>query len=85
VLTSDVGGVVSAARKPLVGADRLARATKVLRGIEFEFVDVNGMPGLRGEGGSATNVLAFTVDAGRIIAIDVMRNPQKLQRRALTQ
>ena len=51
VFTSDGGGVVTAARKPIVGADRVARVAKTLgrKGIEaggtLELVDINGMPG----------------------------------------
>jgi RNA polymerase sigma-70 factor, ECF subfamily len=46
-----------------------------------ELVDVNGMPGLLsiGSDGVAT-VMSFTVDDGRIVAIDVQRNPEKLRR-----
>jgi hypothetical protein len=42
-------------------------------------VSVNGAPGLvmRDADGVLT-VIAFTVDAGRITALDVMRNPDKL-------
>ena len=40
---------------------------------------VNGAPGLvmRDADGVLT-VIAFTIDAGRITALDVMRNPDKL-------
>ena len=40
---------------------------------------VNGAPGLvmRDAEGVLT-VIAFTIDAGRITALDVMRNPDKL-------
>ena len=40
---------------------------------------VNGAPGLvmRDAGGVLT-VIAFTIDAGRITALDVMRNPDQL-------
>ena len=86
VFTSDGGGVVTAARKPLEGADRVARAIKALAakggaGVEFEIVDVNGMPGLLGVGADGVAmVMSFTVDDGRIVAIDVQRNPEKLRR-----
>lgn len=83
VFTSDGGGVVIAARKPLEGADRVARAMIALaaRGGTFEIVDVNGEPGVLGIGpdGIAT-VMAFTVDDGRITALDIQRNPEKLRR-----
>ena len=87
VFTSDGGGVVTAARKPIVGADRVARVTKALTtkgvrvGARVELVEVNGMPGWMSTApdGSAT-VMSFTIDDGRIVAIDVQRNPEKLRR-----
>jgi RNA polymerase sigma-70 factor (ECF subfamily) len=87
VFTSDGGGVVTAARKPLVGADRVARATKAIAakglaaGAHVELVDINGMPGLLSVGPDGTvTVTSFTVDDGKIVAIDVQRNPEKLRR-----
>jgi RNA polymerase sigma-70 factor (ECF subfamily) len=86
VLTSDGGGQVNAARKPLVGADRVARANIALArkndaGASYSLVDINGMPGVMGVGGDgAVNVMSFTVDDGRIVSIDVQRNPEKLRR-----
>ena len=85
VFTTDGGGVVSAARKPLEGADRVARAVKALAakggaGVNFDLVDVNGMPGLLGAtNDGVTMVMSFTVDDGQIVAIDVQRNPDKLR------
>jgi RNA polymerase sigma-70 factor (ECF subfamily) len=87
VFTSDGGGLATAARKPIVGADRVARATKALTtkgvsvGARVELVEVNGMPGWMSTApdGSVT-VMSFTIDDGRIVAIDVQRNPEKLRR-----
>jgi RNA polymerase sigma-70 factor (ECF subfamily) len=85
VMTTDGGGVVNAARKPIEGADRVARTAVALsrKGGDpstLRFVDVNGMPGflIRDWDGTAS-VVAFTVDDGRIAALDVMRNPEKLR------
>jgi RNA polymerase sigma-70 factor (ECF subfamily) len=40
---------------------------------------VNGVPGLvMRDGDGVLTVIAFTIDAGRITAMDVMRNPDKL-------
>jgi RNA polymerase sigma-70 factor (ECF subfamily) len=86
VFTSDGGGLVSAARKPLEGADRVARVLKALAakggvGVNFAVVDVNGMPGLLGvTNDGVAMVISFTVDDGRIVALDVQRNPEKLRR-----
>jgi len=39
------------------------------------------MPGLLGIGPDGVRtVMSFTVDGGRIVAIDVQRNPEKLRR-----
>jgi RNA polymerase sigma-70 factor, ECF subfamily len=87
VFTSDGGGQVTAARKPIEGADRVARLSKALAtkgiaaGATWELVDVNGLPGWMGVGADgAVTVMSFTVDGGRIVAIDVQRNPEKLRR-----
>jgi RNA polymerase sigma-70 factor (ECF subfamily) len=84
VLRTDGGGVVRAPRKPIEGAGKVARTVIALsrRGdrASLRFVDVNGMPGLvaRDWNGMAS-VAAFAVDDGRITAIDVVRNPEKLR------
>jgi RNA polymerase sigma-70 factor (ECF subfamily) len=84
VFTSDGGGRVSAARHPVTGADRVARLVKGLVGrgateAELSIVDVNGMPGMMSVGRGETTVAGFTIDDGRIVAIDVQRNPEKLR------
>jgi RNA polymerase sigma-70 factor (ECF subfamily) len=83
VFTSDGGGVVTAARKPLEGADRVARAMVAMaaKGGTFALIDVNGEPGVLGVGPDGVpTVMAFTVDGGRITALDIQRNPEKLRR-----
>jgi RNA polymerase sigma-70 factor (ECF subfamily) len=85
VLTSDGGGVVAALRKPLEGAERVSRALialagKGLRDARVEAVDVNGMPGLYARAADGTEgIVGFTLDAGRIVAIDLVRNPAKIR------
>jgi RNA polymerase sigma-70 factor (ECF subfamily) len=85
VLRTDGGGVVNAARKPIEGAAKVARTTITLarKGqavAGMRMVDVNGMPGLFGrDSDGVPNVMAFTVDDGRITAVDVVRNPEKLR------
>jgi len=82
-LRSDGGGKVTAVRHPLHGAARVAKTllgfarTRTGRG---EIADVNGMPGILVEAGDERSVFAFTVDGGRITAIDIVRNPDKLER-----
>jgi RNA polymerase sigma-70 factor, ECF subfamily len=87
VMRSDGGGKVPAAGKPLVGGDRIARAlmgfkrAATRQGVEPEgrFARVNGATGLVVRERSVTNVYSLTIDAGRIVAIDVVRNPDKLR------
>jgi RNA polymerase sigma-70 factor (ECF subfamily) len=88
VFRSDGGGRVPTAGKPLVGADRVARALVGLgraaaragREVRGRFARVNGATGLIVEDGETTSVVSLTIDAGRIVALDVVRNPDKLRR-----
>ncbi len=84
VMTADGGGAVVAARVPLRGALRVARAwTAMVRkapGGRGALAEVNGAPGLVLEPPDGSrSVLSFTLDAGRITRIDVVRNPAKLR------
>ncbi len=88
VLYSDGGGVVSAARKPLYGAGRIAKAVAAIantrreRGMQGvnEWARVNGQPGrvLRTTAGEIEDVLSIDVVDGRIQTVRVVRNPDKL-------
>ncbi|HLI31492.1 MAG TPA: RNA polymerase sigma factor SigJ [Solirubrobacteraceae bacterium] len=84
VWRTDGGGVVGAARKVHRGAQRVARAMIALaaRGnaSAARLAEVNGALGLltRGEDG-VLSVISLTIDADRIIAIDIIRNPDKLR------
>lgn len=79
---ADGGGKVPAAFPAAQGARQVAR---VLLGFaqrpprSIDLVTVNGAPGLvlRDADGVLT-VLAVTVDSGRIVALDAIRNPDKL-------
>ena len=84
VLTSDGGGIVSAARRPVFGADRVARfmlglAAKI-GDEEVRVVDVNGFIGIgiyRGQ--ELTGVISLTADDGLITRVDIVRAPPKLR------
>ena len=83
VWTSDGGGLATAARKPLRGGARVARAWAALsrRAYALVEVDVNGRLGLlvpSADGHRAA--LSFVVSGGRITRIDAVRNPEKLRR-----
>ncbi|OHV40692.1 MULTISPECIES: RNA polymerase sigma factor SigJ [Pseudofrankia] len=89
VLRSDGGGVAQAARRPIVGAEKVAR---FLLGILAKAgqdpagprtivpAEVNGGPGFLGYlGDELTDVVALTTEGGRVLAIDLVANPVKLR------
>jgi RNA polymerase sigma-70 factor (ECF subfamily) len=87
VLWGDGGGVVVAARIPVRGAPAVARflvhthwRRHGLPGVAAAPARVNGQPGriLRRADGTVESVFAFDVVEGRIAAIRVVRNPDKL-------
>jgi RNA polymerase sigma-70 factor (TIGR02957 family) len=88
-LLSDGGGKTRAALRPVVGADKVARyiagiSSRPYMGIElsdvsFEAAEINGGPGtLVTVGEKALAVLTLTVADGRITAIQLLINPDKL-------
>jgi RNA polymerase sigma-70 factor (ECF subfamily) len=85
VMRADSGGLVRAPRKPIVGDERIAKAVVSLARVGGDpsttrIVDVNGMPGIFVRDWDGTpNVIAFTIDDGRIIEIDIVRNPEKVR------
>lgn len=84
VLTSDGGGVVSAARRPVLGADRVGRFLLGTFGrgenARVEVVAVNGATGFAvvGPDGVVTTVASLTVDGERVVRVDLVRAPDKL-------
>jgi RNA polymerase sigma-70 factor, ECF subfamily len=87
VLTSDGGGQAPAARRPVRGADRVARflvhtAATVGAAQRVVPVLVNGGPGLAivEPDGSASLIASLTVAGGRIARVDLLVAPPKLAR-----
>jgi RNA polymerase sigma-70 factor, ECF subfamily len=86
VLTSDGAGAVAAARRPVVGADKVARfllglVAKATPGQRAAPVLVNGDQGLLVlDGDRPSAVFALTTRAGRVVRVDVVRAPDKLAR-----
>jgi RNA polymerase sigma-70 factor (ECF subfamily) len=82
---ADSGGVVAAPREPVLGRDRVARllvrlAAQVPPGTELRRVEVNAMPGIVAVlDGRVDTVMSLDVAAGRITAVRVVRNPEKLR------
>lgn len=86
VATSDGGGQVSAATRPVRGADRVARFLlgvadlSARRGDEVSsLVAVNGLPAIAVHAGDRlTTLLVPTIADGRVVRIDIIRAPAKL-------
>ncbi len=85
ILYSDGGGRAAAALNPIYGADRILRfligvRKKVPQLNETELVLVNGRPGfVLLIGGKLHSAVSFDVEEGRINAVYMMRNPDKLR------
>ncbi|MGA4847241.1 RNA polymerase sigma-70 factor [Streptomyces sp. G5(2025)] len=86
VQISDGGGKVSAARRPIVGREEVARfvlgvARTGAADAPVEHVTCNGMPAARFlAGGELDWLLAFEIRDGRITGLYGIRNPDKLHR-----
>ena len=85
VLHSDGGGKIRAARRPILGADRIARMFSKLLSKKgppraLAFARVNGLPGwVAVDAHGITETLAFEIREGRIAALYMVRNPDKLR------
>jgi RNA polymerase sigma-70 factor (TIGR02957 family) len=86
VFLGDGGGVVQAALRPVVGADRVVRLFAVgldLVGaaVSVEPVQVNGYPALLVRlNGEIDGVLAVRIEGGLVTGLYYVRNPEKLSR-----
>lgn len=85
VLRSDGGGVVTAARNPVLGADRVGRflvgVTRKRPDHDRLSVLVNGDPGLvTVRGREVSSVIAPTVGGGLVTSVDIVLEPRKLAR-----
>ena len=85
MLIADGGGVVAAARQPVVGAKKIVNLlggfSRVASDAVVEPVVLNGAPGGRVLlDGVVDTVIGFAFEGGRISRIFAVRNPEKLQR-----
>ena len=81
MVISDGGGVVPAARRPIVGAHKLASYLPVLAttpGFAPEAIWLNGLPGIRIVLDAGTVAMSLVVENGRITRIYAVNNPHKL-------
>lgn len=85
VTYADGGGVVHAARKPIVGRERVARAlvgvaAKFWQGVTFVDMDANGQPSVYvHRDGEPVVVASITASADGVEQIFFVANPGKLQ------
>jgi RNA polymerase sigma-70 factor, ECF subfamily len=86
VLVSDGGGLVTSARKPVLGTDHVARfllgvLAKEQPGDTIDRVAVNGALGFAVyQQGELVTVVSVTVAGGRVARLDLVRAPGKLPR-----
>lgn len=87
IVRTDGGGKVHAARKPVTGANRVARfvlgvVAKTPAGLSYEICEINGQPGLvwRDASGTTLGAMTLTGAADRVESIDMIVNPEKLSR-----
>jgi RNA polymerase sigma-70 factor (ECF subfamily) len=82
VMIADGGGLVTAIRRPIVGAQRAATYLAGAHRVEdFALAAAwfNGSPGIRIDiGGRLDTAVSLTVEDGRITGIYAIRNPHKL-------
>jgi RNA polymerase sigma-70 factor (ECF subfamily) len=84
VLRADGGGLAAAVRRPIEGAEQVARLlgrfAQLAPDARIDTVWLNGAPGaLVGPDGEPDTAVSLTVEDGRITRIYAVRNPQKLR------
>ncbi|MBU9764818.1 RNA polymerase sigma-70 factor [Mycobacterium sp. TNTM28] len=90
VALSDGGGQVAAARRPVIGPQRVAQfmaglAGGAMAGCEVSFANYNSMPAVTfRRAGKLDSVLLIELTDGQITALYAMRNPDKLRGAAAT-
>jgi RNA polymerase sigma-70 factor (ECF subfamily) len=83
--SSDGGGLPGIAKKPIHGAENVARFVVNLRRVapatmDTRLVEINGRPGfITYIDGKAFNTLSFDIVEGRIVKIWAVVNPDKLR------
>jgi RNA polymerase sigma-70 factor, ECF subfamily len=83
VLIADGGGLVPAARKPLIGAERVVaflRRVAALSDLIATTAWLNGMPGARFNVAGDDTAVSLVIEKDRITRIYAIRNPNKLGR-----
>jgi RNA polymerase sigma-70 factor (ECF subfamily) len=85
VMYSDGGGKVAAALRPILGIDKVVRffisvRQRLPKGVQVRFANLNAEPGvlllIRGK---AEHAMTFEINEGRIRAVYIVGNPDKLK------
>lgn len=83
VVHSDGGGAIRAARRPVHGAEQVARYLLRVRGkwpVTLHLAEVNGSAGVIAEcQGRVAAVVSLAMAGGKIARVDIVLNPVKLQ------
>ncbi|MCX6950647.1 MAG: sigma-70 family RNA polymerase sigma factor [Verrucomicrobia bacterium] len=85
IVYSDGGSFARAARRPILGVDRITRffAGLAARHGPAKYLQptpINGQPGfVKGDGTTLTDAYAFEIGHGVIVALYIVRNPEKLR------
>ncbi|GIH19947.1 RNA polymerase sigma factor SigJ [Rugosimonospora africana] len=83
VAWTDGGGKANAARKPVHGRDRVARAFTRWYGpmwpLEITMLELGGLPALTFRRGGIRRILAVAIEDGQIARVYVILNPDKLR------
>ena len=85
VLRSEGGGVVTAARNPISGADKVARFLVGIvsrsAGFSMRPARINGAPGLLSfRGDTVHSAISLAISDGRVVAVNSVLHPDKLAR-----
>jgi RNA polymerase sigma-70 factor (ECF subfamily) len=86
IATSDGGGKRQSARRPVTGADNVARMLQGMiakhgAALTYQIRSLNGEPALVGSAnGAVESVLTIATDGALITAVNIVRNPDKLAR-----
>lgn len=81
---ADGGGKITTARCPVIGSEKVARYlagafAKFAAGVQISLAEVNGEPAILGwVAGNLRGLLVFGITDGRIQAMHVVANPDKL-------
>jgi RNA polymerase sigma-70 factor (ECF subfamily) len=83
VVVADGGGLVQATRRPIVGAERVAKflleGLARIPGFDLQPIWLNGAPAIRFDlDGRIDTAVGVTVEDGRITHVYAVRNPHKL-------